>query len=226
MYHMGMTNSCFRFSPGFGHILGCHLHSERHLRCPDVSAFTMQRNRHSSCRPQFRICTELYRKGALTSRIWFELLWVAAFFLAYSGECCQPALWQMLKRSLGGAIAATMVIPNAVCQTGKCIPHNRYEHELMDTLAGSMKLACMTSMVLIAFNWITSSLCECILTRPYNWLTTYKTSFTSSPSSHTASFTQSPISTFGTLQSWIIHGLPILHQILTARPNLLTLGEP
>jgi len=71
------------------------------------------------------IGTELYRKGALTSRIWFELLWVAAFFMAYSG----------------GAIAATMVVPNVVCRT-----------------AGSMKLACMTSMVLIAFNWITASL--------------------------------------------------------------------
>ncbi|KIM30485.1 hypothetical protein M408DRAFT_328067 [Serendipita vermifera MAFF 305830] len=71
------------------------------------------------------IGTELYRKGALTSRIWFELFWVSAFFLAY----------------LGGAIAATMLIPNAVCKA-----------------AGSMKLACMTSTILIAFTWITSAL--------------------------------------------------------------------
>lgn len=68
--------------------------------------------------------TELYRRGALTSRIWFELLWVSAFFLAY----------------LGGAITSTMLIPNAVCNTG-----------------GSMKLACMTSMGLVAFAWISAS---------------------------------------------------------------------
>jgi hypothetical protein len=71
------------------------------------------------------IGTELYRKGALTSRIWFELLWVSIFFLAY----------------LGGAISATLLTPSAVCQT-----------------AGPMKLACMSSMALIAFAWISSSI--------------------------------------------------------------------
>ncbi|PVG02560.1 hypothetical protein CPB86DRAFT_588718 [Serendipita vermifera] len=48
------------------------------------------------------IVTEILRKGAFVSRIWFELAWVALSFLAH----------------LGGAIAGTQMIPKALCGTG------------------------------------------------------------------------------------------------------------
>ncbi|KAG8793395.1 hypothetical protein FRC16_010991 [Serendipita sp. 398] len=68
---------------------------------------------------------EIVRKGAITSRIWFEHIWVAFFSLAY----------------LMGAIAATMLLPKALCPPGK-----------------TNTMACFASVALIAFMWTISSL--------------------------------------------------------------------
>jgi len=75
------------------------------------------------------IAIEFCRKGALTSRIWFEFIWVVVFFVSY----------------LGGSISTFLLIPGSICQAAR-------------QTEGTSKLACMTSWVLIAFTCIITSL--------------------------------------------------------------------
>lgn len=83
------------------------------------------------------IGVELCRKGALTSRIWFEFLWIVVTFLCY----------------LGGAIAITVLIPREICQNSQPVRGtNANRHQ------GAMKMACMASTAVIVLTWITASL--------------------------------------------------------------------